>query len=197
MPKNVRRRLAAASLVLLLPTLGACGFGAQTNKVYQPAVGANARGASVDVLGAVVVSEDEGSGTFVASLVNTSLDQDDELTGITGEDVQVQLTAPVELRADDLLNLADSGAAAVEGEGIRAGSYTRLTLEFGSGQQTEINVPVVAPEEEFADVTPAEPSSSTSSSPGSSPSASPSESASPSAGESASGSASPSESPSP
>ncbi|ROR92501.1 hypothetical protein [Nocardioides aurantiacus] len=188
MPKNVRRRLAAASLVLLLPGLGACGFGAQTNKVYQPAVGSNARGESVDVLGAVVVSEDEGSGTFVASLVNTSLDQDDELTGITGEDVQVQLSEKVELRSDDILNLADAGAVAVEGEGIRAGAYTRLTLEFASGQQTEINVPVVAPEEEFADVTPAEPSAS----PSESSSASPSESASPSAGESASASESPS-----
>lgn len=184
MPKNVRRRLAAASLVLLLPGLGACGFGAQTNQVYQPAVGANERGESVDVLGAVVVSEEEGSGTFVASLVNTSLDQDDQLTGITGEDVEVELREPVDLQADDIVNLADAGAALVTGERIAAGLYTRLTLEFASGQSTEINLPVVAPEEEFSDVTPAEPSAS--------PSASPSESASPSAEASSSASESPS-----
>ena len=185
MHKPVRRRLAAASLALLLPTLAACGFGAQTNQVYQPAVGANEKGDSVDVLGAVVVSEEEGSGTFVASLVNTELDKDDELTGITGQDVEVQLSEPVELKADSIVNLAEEGVALVTGDRITAGLYTRLTLQFGSGQETEVNVPIVAPEEEFSDVTPAEPSGS--SSPSSSPSAS----------ESASESASPSESPSP
>lgn len=188
MHQPVRRRLAAASMVVLLPGLGACGFGAQTNKVYQPAVGANVQGEAVDVLNAVVVSDDEGSGTFVASLVNTSLDEDDQLTGITGEDVEVQLGEPVDLRADDIVNLADAGAALVSGERIAPGLYTRLTLEFASGQQTEVNVPVVAQEEEFADITPAEPSSS----PSASPSGSPSESPSASPSESASASPTPS-----
>lgn len=180
MQKIVRRRLAAASLVLLLPGLGACGFDAQTNQVYQPAVGANEKGESVDVLGAVVVSEEEGSGTFVASLVNTALDQDDQLTGITGEDLEVELNEPVDLPADDIVNLADAGVALVTGEQVAPGGYTRLTLEFGGGQKTEINVPVVAPEEEFAEVTLAEPSAS----PSGSPSASESPSAEASAGES-------------
>lgn len=190
MQMPVRRRLAAASVALLLPTLGACGFGAQTNQVYQPAVGANEKGASVDVLGAVVVSEEKGSGTFVASLVNTEVDKDDELTGITGQDVQVELSEPVELRADDIVNLADRGVASVTGDRIAPGLYTRLTLEFASGQQTEINVPIVAPEEEFSEVKPAEPSSSASPSESASPSGSPSGSPSESA------SAEPSESPS-
>ena len=191
MHKPVRRRLAAASLAVLLPGLGACGFGAQTNQVYQPAVGANVQGEAVDVLNAVVVSEDEGSGTFVASLVNTSLEDDDQLTGITGNDVQVELSEPVDLRSDDIVNLADAGVALVTGDRIAPGLYTRLTLEFASGQQTEVNVPIVAQEQEFADITPAEPSASAS------PSESSSESSSPSADTSREASPSPSESPSP
>jgi len=69
----VRRRLAALALVLLVPSLGACGFGYQTDKVYQPAVGVNNRSGAVAVLGAVVVSGSDGSGTFVTSLVNKVL----------------------------------------------------------------------------------------------------------------------------
>ena len=67
---SARRRLAAVALVLLVPLLGACGFGYQTDQVYQPSVGVNDRDGTVDVLGAVVVSSADGQGTFVASLVN-------------------------------------------------------------------------------------------------------------------------------
>lgn len=186
----VRRRLAAASLALLVPALGACGFDAQTDQVYQPGVGANERGDSVDVLGAVVVSEEKGSGRFISSLVNTELDQEDQLDTITGSDVQVELPSPVALGPDSIVNLADDSVdqIAVTGEGIEAGAYTRLTLTFQSGQTTEINVPVVAAEEEFSSVGPSpsesaspseSPTESPSASPSESPSASPSESAAP------------------
>ena len=129
-------------MVLLVPTLGACGFGYQTDQVYQPGVGVNNRDGSVDVLGAVVVSSTDGEGTFVASLVNKS-DTDDSLESMTGEDVQVQLSAPVEVKADTLVNLADTGAVSVTGENVAPGKFVRLTLQFEGGQTTEVNVPVV------------------------------------------------------
>jgi len=158
----VRRRLAAVATVLLVPSLGACDY--QTDQVYQPGVGVNNRDGTVDVLGAVVVSTN-GQGTFVASLVNSDLNESDSLTNVTGDDLQVQLAAPVEIKPESLVNLDDTGAVSVAGENIEPGQFARITLEFESGQETEVNVPVVPYEDEYAEVELA--------SPGTSPSASP------------------------
>jgi hypothetical protein len=154
----VRRRLAAVATVLLVPSLSACQY--QTDQVYQPGVGVNNRDGTVDVLSAVVVSSTDGEGTFVASLVNQDLEQSDSLTNITGEDVQVQLSAPVEVKPETLVSLDDTGAVSVTGESIEPGRFARLTLEFESGQQTEVNAPVVPYADEYAEIQPAEPSTS-------------------------------------
>lgn len=168
-------------MVLLLPTLGACGFDYQTDQVYQPAVGVNDRSGAVNVFGAVVVSGSDGGGTFVASFVNTHPDKPAKLTSISGEDdVVVRIVKPVEIAPDTLVNLAPLGAVSVTGEPVSAGAFVRLTLEFDSGQKTEVNVPVVDKAEEFSEVSPAISGSSPSGSSSPSPSGSPSPSASPS-----------------
>jgi hypothetical protein len=154
-----RRRLAAVAMVLLVPILASCGFGYQTDQVYQPGVGVNNRDGSVDVLGAVVVSSTDGEGTFVASLVNKSED-DDSLESVDGEGLEVQMSAPVEIKADTLVNLADTGSVGVSGETVTPGKFVRLTLQFESGQSTEVNVPVVPHEDEFSEVELASPESS-------------------------------------
>jgi copper(I)-binding protein len=105
----------------------------------------------IDVLGAVVVSSTEGQGTFVASLVNQDTENDDELVSVTGDE-QSQVVVPVEIPAGSLVNLADMGAVSVTGERVAEGNFVRLTLEFKSGQETEVNVPVVPRDEEFSDV---------------------------------------------
>ena len=180
MSTSLRRRLAVASLVLLVPTLGACGFEEQTDQVYQPGVGANDRSGTVDVLGAVVVSSSDGGGTFVASLVNRDLSTSDTLTEVTGSGVQATVSAPIKIGPETLVNLADTGAIGVRGSTIAPGGYVRLQLSFESGQKTRINVPVVRAAEEFATITPAPPTGlpTPSSSPSSSPSGSPSPSSS-------------------
>jgi hypothetical protein len=154
-----RRRLAAVAMVLLVPTLGACGFGYQTDQVYQPGVGVNDRDGSVDVLGAVVVSSLNGEGTFVASLVNKDDDKDDALVSMTGTGLDVTLKAPVKVPAGTLVNLADTGAVSVTGDTIQSGKFARLKLTFESGQTTELNAPVVPYAEEFGDVRLASPAS--------------------------------------
>lgn len=154
----VRRRLAAVAMVVLVPGLGACDY--QTDQVYQPGVGVNDRDGTIDVLGAVVVSSTDGQGTFVASLVNQDVEQADSLTGATGNDLEVQLSAPVEVEPDSLVNLADTGAISVSGESVEPGRFARITLEFESGQETEVNVPVVPYENEYAEIEPAKPSTS-------------------------------------
>ena len=154
----VRRRLAPLALVLLVPGLGACAY--QTDQVYQPGVGVNDREGTVDVLGAVVVSSTDGRGTFVASLVNSNLEQPDQLSGMTGQDVEVQLSEPVEIGPESLVNLADSGLVGVTGESIEPGGFARLTLTFASGQETALHVPVVEDTGEFSDIEPASPNTS-------------------------------------
>ena len=162
-----RRRLAALAMVLLVPVLGACQY--QTDQVYQPSVGVDDRDGTVDVLGAVVVSTSFSSGTFVASLVNKDVEETAILTNVTGEGLQTHLSAPVEIKPESLVNLADTGAVSVAGDNIRPGKFARLTLEFQSGQKTEVNVPVVTADSIYADVKPASPSSSSSPSPSPSP----------------------------
>lgn len=157
----VRRRLATLAMLLLIPSLGACGSGHQTDQVYQPGVGVNDRAGTVDVLGAVVVSGTDGSGTFVASLVNKDTEEPITLTSVTGDSgLQVQLVSPVEVEQGSLVNLAEMGAVSVSGESIVAGGFARLTLTFDNGQKTEVNAPLVDRNEEFSGVRPAIPSSS-------------------------------------
>lgn len=155
----VRRRLAALALALLVPTVGACAY--QTDQVYQPGVGVNNRAGTVDVLGSVVVSGSEGSGTFIASLANKDQKETATLTSVKGADgLTVQLVARVEVKADSLVNMADLGAVSVSGASVKAGGFARLTLTFDTGQKTTLNVPVVDRNEEFSGVRSAMPSSS-------------------------------------
>lgn len=162
-PSRRARRVAAASLLLAAPGLTACGFGAQTDQPYQPSVGSNVRGETLNVLGATVVLPFGTEGTFSASIANNDPTTPAQLTGITGEDVEVQLLEELEVPADGLLNLSETGAVLVtfNDDSLSAGGYTRLTLSFDTGDELEINVPIVNDEEEFADVVPAEAPSET------------------------------------
>ena len=182
---STRRRLAAAALVLLAPLPAACGFGYQTDKVYQPGVGTDNRSTSVDILASVVVSAEDGSGTYIGTLVNKNQDKAISLTGITGpSDAEVKLTKPVEVPAGGLVNLADESPISVTGQGVQYGVNLTMTFTFDDGATAKVAVPVVGRDREYASIGP-------------SPSASPSESASPSAEPSSSGGSSPSESASP
>lgn len=157
---SVRRRLGAGAVALLVPLLGACGFDYQTDQVYQPAVGVNERDGSVDVLGAVVVSGIDTTGTFVASFVNQDLTEPASLVAVNGgEGLQAELVRDVEIGPESLVNLAEEGAVRVSGEAIIPGRFVMLTLLFDNGQSTEVNVPVVERAEEFSDVSPAIPAS--------------------------------------
>src|SRR5262245_12506795 len=70
----LRRKLAllVGAFVLAVPVLSACGFNYATDREYTPAGGVNNKSGIVDVINAVIVSGEEGSGTFIASLVNGS-----------------------------------------------------------------------------------------------------------------------------
>ena len=67
-----RRKLATAigALVLAVPALSACGFNYATDREYTPGNGPTTSDGVVDVLNAVIVADEDGSGTFIASLSN-------------------------------------------------------------------------------------------------------------------------------
>lgn len=190
MKSPLRRRTTIAAL-LLAPALTACGFSAQTDQVYQAAVGVNDRSGSVDILNALIVSGTDGSGTFAGTLVNKDTTEDATLETVTGPGVTASRTT-VDVPAAGNARLADSGELTLKGSGIEPGSFVELTFTFSSGQRTTMKVPVVEATGDYSDVPLPKPSPSTS--PSASPSKSPSGSSSESSSESPSGS--PSASPS-
>lgn len=189
---NVRRSTAAAALLVAAPLLVSCGFGEQTDQVYNAATGVDDRSSQVDVLNAMIVSGTDGSGTVVAGLVNNDPQRNDRLTGITGQGVRPQgpaLTIP----AGGMVGLADTGSWTATGPAVKAGRFVTLTFSFQRAQSVTLDVPVVsASDPTFAKVPlpGSSPTASTSTSPSTSPSTAPTKSAS------TSPSASPSVSPS-
>lgn len=156
---TLRRSIFATAVALAVLVLSACGpnFDAQTGEVYNPGTGVNDRSGRVDVLNALIVSGEDGSGTVVAGLVNNDEATNDSLTGVsgTGEDTSVKVNAvgpPVQIPADGMYQLADRGEISATGEQIRPGQFIELTFAFEHAESVQIEVPVVADTNEFSDV---------------------------------------------
>ncbi len=149
---HLRRTTALATGALLLgtPLLSGCnaldGREEPTTKVYTPAAGANNRDASVDILGAVIVSAEAGSGTFITTLVNNSNDATARLQSLAGAGADAALEVPdfddVEVPARGLVNLADSQGLTVNGE-FEAGQFVELEVGLSTNETVIVKVPVV------------------------------------------------------
>jgi len=144
------RRAAIASL-LLAPVLTACGFSVQTDQVYQAAVGPNYRLGHVDILNALIVSGQDGTGTFAGTLVNKDNTADDRLDSVTGPDI-VAARRTVDIPAGGVARLAESGVLTLTGDGIKPGAYVELTVAFSNGDSTTMKVPVVEAVGDYAGV---------------------------------------------
>ncbi|MFL6024075.1 MAG: hypothetical protein ACJ72O_12115 [Marmoricola sp.] len=146
MKSPLKRRVAIAAL-LLAPLMTACGFSAQTDQVYQAAVGVNDRAGVVELLNAQIVSAADGTGTFIATLDNNA-NKADRLISVTGSGVTAT-TKGIDIPADGVANLALPAASGnpvqvqVDGTGVQAGKWVRLTFTFASGQSSEVLIPIV------------------------------------------------------
>jgi hypothetical protein len=154
LPRTLGRTLARAGAVRALARpLTSCGLNYATDPIYTPAAGANQRDATVDVLGAVIVSSEPNSGTVIASFVNGSSQKDDSVESIIGSDDNQGVTAPdfqtIKVAANSLVNLATEGGVKVTGT-FSVGDYVPMTIAFGDGTQVSIDVPVVPNCEEWA-----------------------------------------------
>ena len=154
---QIRRSLALVSGALLLMTsLASCGFDPATNRINNVAQGTTNRDATVDVLNAVIVSAEEGSGVFITTLVNNDVDNEASLDALTADDteaVQVGEFAPITIEPNGLVNLAadDQEGIPVQGD-VAAGGTVPMTVELSGGQVVEIVVPVVANCNDFAGI---------------------------------------------
>jgi hypothetical protein len=143
----LRRTLATAACVLAVgaPALSSCGFDYATDRIYTPATGVNNREASVDVLGAVIVSAQDGSGTFIASFANNETTEAATVEGIAGDDgsdLTTSSSAPIEVPPGGFVNLAEEGGIKVTGE-LSAGDFVPVVVELGTGESIDMKVPVV------------------------------------------------------
>ncbi len=144
------RRLAATvcTLVLAGGLATGCGFYDATDRPYTPANGTNDNppDAEVAVLGAVIVSTEPGSGTFIATISNKSLVDDVALIAVAGGSTDVPITAdefePKLATIGSFNNLADDSGIKVNGD-FRAGDFVRLNLSFDNGDQLNVDMPVV------------------------------------------------------
>lgn len=145
-----RRHLAAASAALLLPALSACSAGthAQTNLPYQPAEGVNNRDGDVYALNTLIVTDGQGAGTLVASLVNNT-DTADTVRGVSVLDsasAQMQvdmLGGGVDIPPHGAVQLATAGSVRVSSDTLQAGRIVALTLTFDNAGDVDLEVPVV------------------------------------------------------
>lgn len=147
------RLLAVGGALALATVLSSCGFDYATDRVYTPAAGANDHSQDVDVLGAVVVSGQDGSGTFIASFAsNDEADLEsatvESLAG-TGDtpDLTFDEFEPIEIPPGQLVNISGDGIGVFGDFG--PGGYVDLAIDFGNGQTAVMEVPVVAPCDEF------------------------------------------------
>lgn len=144
---RLRPIATAAAVIALAAPLSSCGFDYATERDYTPAGGANNREGEVDILSAVVVSAEEGSGTFVASFSNNNIDDEQTFTAISGDEGAAIETAafdPVAIAPGGLVNLADPAADIVLTGDFAAGDFVPLAFDFGNGERISFNVPVVA-----------------------------------------------------
>ena len=147
------RVLAAAGALALATALSSCGFDYATDRVYTPGAGVNDRDASVDVLGAVVVSAQDGSGTFVASFANNDQENTATVSSIAGGGADTAVQAkdfkPIDIDPGQLVNLATDGDVVLTGDPIEPGAFVTLEIGFGDGSNVEMDVPVVPPCHEY------------------------------------------------
>jgi hypothetical protein len=155
-PGHLQSYFGIGASILSVAILSSCalsGRDVSTGREYTPARGANDRDADIDVLGAVVVSADPGSGTLVASFVNNLSDQAASITtvrgGSAGDGLRFGKFEPIEIPPLGLVNLAaDDRAPRVRGS-FKAGEYVELTLVTDADEVIAMEVPVVPEDYEF------------------------------------------------
>ena len=148
-----RRKLALSigALVLAVPGVSACGFNYATDRENTIANGSNNQDGVVDVLNALIVSGEDGSGTFIATLVNNDRSKAisfEKLDFGSNSTIEVAAFSPIEVPQHGLVNLADGQGIKVSGD-FKAGQFVGVSLDFDNGESAELDALVVSEDNQY------------------------------------------------
>jgi hypothetical protein len=154
-----RRPTATVLVAALLPlaaALTSCGFNYKTDQINTIAAGVNNREGDVDVLGARIVAYSQGQGRLIGALVYNVNDADKpaQLTQVQGDGIDPVQVQGIEVAPGGHVNLAadDAPAVAVTGD-FTAGDVLPLSYTFSTGEVATLDVPVVKPCRQYAEIT--------------------------------------------
>lgn len=146
-----RIALSLGALILAVPGVASCGFNYATDRENTISNGTSDKSGTVDVLNAVIVSLEDGSGTFIATLSNNSADETINMSSLTfgsNSTTQVAAFAPIEVKPHAVVNLADGQGIKVSGD-FKAGDFLALTVGFDNGESADMKVHVVVADDEY------------------------------------------------
>lgn len=155
-----------ACLGFLLGTSG-CGFEAQTQMPYTPALGVNADvgpDAAVKVRNLLLATRQPGQAFASATLVSAQADALVTVTGAPigpdgteGAQLETTLTRPIQLEPGNLVLLTERPPILMRSPDILPGATARVTLRFRQAGGVTMLTPIYQDQEELATVTPSLP----------------------------------------
>lgn len=155
---RLARWLTAALVAVALSVAGcAANFGAETNKLYQPAQGITMRHSAVWTIDTLVVANSHGQGTLVVAMFNTN-NKPDALTGVSAHDsagkpITVTPSSPhIALPPQQSVQFAKTGKIRMEGPAVKPGNLITVRFTFQNAAPATFVIPVVADTKEFASV---------------------------------------------
>ena len=147
-----RLALLFGALVLAAPALSACGFNYATDRQNTIINGVSNQDGTVDVLNAMIVSGEAGSGTFITTLSNNDPTETISLESLDfGSSTTVESAAfdPIPVVGHGAVNLSTGQGIKVAGE-FEAGDFVSLSLVFDNGQAIPVDVPVNSEDGQYA-----------------------------------------------
>ena len=146
-------RTALGSL-LLVAALGACT--SEDDEPYQASIGTNERTERLDALGFAIVTDGEGNGRVVGTLLNTT----DEPAALVSAEVDSErgpvtaavLEEEIDLPPGEPVELARVPAVSVQADDLPVGFFVELTLELDGGSTVDLLVPVEPQEGPYAEI---------------------------------------------
>lgn len=145
-------------VAIAVPLAGcAANFGAQTNKIYQPAQGITMRQSAVWTIDTLVVANSQGQGTLVVAMVNTAK-KPDALTGVQAKDsagtrITVTPSSPhVALPPEQPVQFAKTGQIRMQGSALKPGDLITVHFTFKNAAPASFVIPVVSDTKEFSSV---------------------------------------------
>jgi hypothetical protein len=143
----VRARVAASAglAALLAIALAGCNFFTPQSTLvpYDSSDGVSTRVGDVDILNAVVLSEDGVSGNLVFSALNSGADDVDLTVQYTSDGDKVTLEVPLEAGTTGAIGFGDDGQLFLADIDTRPGGLLAVYFQYGDAQGRQLLVPVL------------------------------------------------------